>query len=701
MNSTQNIFRTSATLYANNNYDISRKQIYRKVIENCLFLQYPNTLTRGEIQRLIEVSDSLFFSDDEICKTLHDPKWNAVFDFTPDGEDYKYTLNTKEYAKLTSNPVRTLPDYIDDYLLLSNIEDNKKEVILRFLYQTYTTNLENIQRMFKLKKILIEEVVTDFNEEEAEVINGFLDWDNDDKNREIFNLVSYALEFCMLTNKKDASFQIDSLKNKTFYLDTNIIYWAIGINGEERKRKTRSFLNKFKQVNNQFALTHNTEEEFELSIKSYIKKLRKSEAPRVNSKVYTEYVSYDDVFRYYHLWKFQRFNASVELFEAFLRSEFKTFMADFEIQHDKDCPYDAESMDGQLDEYAHSIRGVSKDKPFESARFDAENVVWVSFRRGGKDNDIFATKYFLLSSDGGLRYWDSKYYSSEIPVVMQPSQWLSILLRYVERSNDDFRSFVSFLNLKTQNEVLTDEQLQYILAGISEVTSDLNKQRFYLECIIEDDFRKGLRSKDNAQLKEYAKEYSRSKLEEELHSVQQMQGQMSGTIEELSKQLIDEKQKRIEESEERKKVHANATREIESQRQRADTLQVSLSQTQAEQAKTKSDLQASEARNHEIKQSNDKLGLENIRLKKEILLIKIVFLSALIVLLIAFIVWFFCAKKNDPNWMGCLLTLIDSLDTDIQRHGAKIILGLIITVLGGFLVKQDYNAFKERHSIEA
>lgn len=51
--------------------------------------------------------------------------------------------------------------------------------------------------------------------------------------------------------------------------------------------------------------------------------------------------------------------------------------------------------------------------------------------------------------------------------------------------------------------------------------------------------------------------------------------------------------------------------------------------------------------------------------------------------------------------MGCLLTLIDSLDTDIQRHGAKIILGLIITVLGGFLVKQDYNAFKERHSIEA
>ena len=232
MASSQNIFRTSATLYANNNYDISRKQIYRKVIENCLFLQYPNTLTRGEIQQLVEERDSLFFSDDEIRKTLHDPKWNTVFDFTPDGDDFKYTLHKKEYAKLTNNPVRTLPDYIDEYLSETQIEDTQKDVILRFLYLTFTTNLENIQRMLKVKKVQFDEVPSDFTEEEAEVINGFLDWDNDDKNREIFNLVSYALEFCMLTNKKDASFQIDSLKNKTFYLDTNIIYWAIGINGE-------------------------------------------------------------------------------------------------------------------------------------------------------------------------------------------------------------------------------------------------------------------------------------------------------------------------------------------------------------------------------------------------------------------------------------------------------------------------------------
>lgn len=39
MNQQQNIFRVSAILYSNNNYIISPKQIYRKIIEDALFYQ--------------------------------------------------------------------------------------------------------------------------------------------------------------------------------------------------------------------------------------------------------------------------------------------------------------------------------------------------------------------------------------------------------------------------------------------------------------------------------------------------------------------------------------------------------------------------------------------------------------------------------------------------------------------------------------
>ena len=50
MNNTHNgIFRLSAILYANNNYDISPKQIIRKIIEDIFFCNQNNELEICEI----------------------------------------------------------------------------------------------------------------------------------------------------------------------------------------------------------------------------------------------------------------------------------------------------------------------------------------------------------------------------------------------------------------------------------------------------------------------------------------------------------------------------------------------------------------------------------------------------------------------------------------------------------------------------
>lgn len=69
MDNNNNIFRVAAVLYASNNYDISLKQVYRKVIEDALF-QLGKEVELGELAEFIEKQYSLLFTTTEIENTL-------------------------------------------------------------------------------------------------------------------------------------------------------------------------------------------------------------------------------------------------------------------------------------------------------------------------------------------------------------------------------------------------------------------------------------------------------------------------------------------------------------------------------------------------------------------------------------------------------------------------------------------------------
>ena len=72
---------------------------------------------------------------------------------------------------------------------------------------------------------------------------------------------------------------------------------------------------------------------------------------------------------------------------------------------------------------------------------------------------------------------------------MLPSQWLSIILRFLNRTNDDYKSFVNFLNLRSNEQAISGEKLQIILAGISEITADVETQRGLMNILVEIDLR--------------------------------------------------------------------------------------------------------------------------------------------------------------------------------------------------------------------
>lgn len=690
-----NVFRMSATLFANNNYQISPVQLHRKVIEDALFvLNNEDGVTLGVLSDYIEKEYFFDFDESELHKVLHDSKFNHIFEWRSATEaDTRYMLKKERRETLKQRETKTLNDYISEYLALKGLSSSNTNAIYQYLYGVFTTNVDSFRRMLEAKDVKALTAQYTPEEKEFDVINGFLDWDNEQKNIAIFNLASYALEFCLLTSKKGSNLKLESLKHKTFYLDTNILYRALGINGEDRKLRTLSFLRKLKESENEINISKITLDEYEGSLKSYIKRLRQSEAPAVRSKVYTEYITYDDIYRYYHLWASNRHNSTVDLFVDWINASMKALIDDFNIKVDSFTPYSPEKEKENIGEMAAQIMGFGKGKPFETALNDAHNITWVESNRKLGETTIFSTRTFLISSDFGLYVWDSKYHSKQTPIVVMPSQWLSLLLRYVARSKDDFRSFVCFLNIQDKEGVLTSEQINAILVGIAEMTDNVEQQKYFLETIIEREFKDGAGGKTNDQLRAIARNEAERLLQQQVDEMKAAHQELKKSVGEMQQKLdahkleterqIQAKDEQIKQAHgeiEKLKGHIESLKNDHNQEQEASASRESLKDETILQLKAQ--LQTEKNRNQFYFRRRRRISMEVLG----------------VVILIALIVWFFCSSKDSPNWMGSFLTWVETLE-DTQKVTARsalpFIFSLCLIPLGFKLVKDIFTTFEE------
>jgi len=324
---TQGLFRMSAILYARNNSStISTKQIIRKIIEDAL---YNNSSDKAiAISLLIESitkNYAITLSHEEILAVIKDQKFTENFDYYDDG-GIKVSLKNKRRKLIEQEQVnnKNLNDYIVTFVKNHNLDKSKIDVFYRFLYSVFTTNLEGFKLLLKEKSILQIDDST-FGDEDKVIINEFLDWDDKGKNEAIFNLASFALEYCMLTNKKDALFEINNLRNKNLYIDSNIIFRALGVNGEDRKLRTEQFLSKFHSVRQDLFITKETDIEIKETIDYYITKLNRATTPaaRVKPEVYLETVDIDGFYKLYFKWRVNRTDGSVSSFKTHLLAKYE------------------------------------------------------------------------------------------------------------------------------------------------------------------------------------------------------------------------------------------------------------------------------------------------------------------------------------------------------------------------------------------
>lgn len=448
---TQGLFRMSAVLYARNDSNIiSTKQIIRKVVEDALL---QNSATEAIslpslIQYIID-NYALTFSEEEISGIIYDKKFSDIFDYYSENDCLQISLKQKRRIILESNAnMKNLHDFVVEFVKIEGIKETKIEIFYKFLYGVFTTNLEGYKQLLK-EKVLIKTDDDSFSEEDKAIINKFLDWDNNEKNAAIYNLASYALEYCLLTNRQGMNLDVNILKNKYLYLDANILFRAIGINGDDRRLRTEQFLSHFSKVQQKLCITKETDSEFKETLDYYTDKIKRNTAPtmKVNPKVYIETVNIDGFFKCYYNWRINRSDTSVETFKVFLLAKYDELLKRFKIEKDVIKPYDEDKLLGKIKDYASSIRTYNEDKSYSAAEIDARNIIWLESKRNGQNEDLYQVKHFLVSSDQHLRRWDYNRNSNEIPIVILPSQWLSLILRYMERTDNDYKSFVYFLNI--------------------------------------------------------------------------------------------------------------------------------------------------------------------------------------------------------------------------------------------------------------
>lgn len=484
--------RIAAIMYAENSDIIKSSDIVRKIIQSIIVNNDNELISIEEIVIRCKQVYLLDFTENEISRIVNNSN-DFLFTKNP---DLQISLTKEKFLEKKEEISRTNIDLIID---LFTKEKEKKEDIKRLIYG-YLYKIVN-ESIISFKKSLNENIENSifknnsfdtYNEKQNLIINEFINWEHEEKNKILFNLFNFGLEYCLITSNK--KLDITGVQNKCFYLDTNIIFSAIGINGKTNKKRIINFLKKCKETKSKFFISSITDKEIKNTIDKYISDFQTFPSKNIDPSLF-EYDSRSNGFlHFYNNWKIDKLNIDIVYFNAYLNSLIYSLYQTFKIKVEEKLTFITSSEQiREEDELIQSIKRYKREKG-RVLKSDVDNYLLVKNKRKNTATTFFDVKYFFITNDHNLRRWDS-YRSSKIPIILLPHQWLSFILKFYGRTNDDFTSFVSYLNINNNHPIFPKRKLNIILSAISELTNDFEQQRFILESLIRNNFNKRVKSK--------------------------------------------------------------------------------------------------------------------------------------------------------------------------------------------------------------
>lgn len=584
--SQKDIFRLAATIYSETSDVVSDAEAQIQIIK-CMFVATGNEyLTTSEIiAKLLDVY-KYHISEDEVDEIIRAPR--GVFQSVTKDDSTAFCLTAQAYTECAEAQKHNIDSYIDLYIAEKGIVDHEgcKNAIHIYLYELTTTNINSYRVLlagkdgtqFTSSELSVD--VSDLTDPEKHLVHDFLCWDNPEKNTALGNLVYCCLEYCLLINGDSPNALLkDFIKRREVYLDTNVVFRALGINGASRQKVVTAFLNKCKQAKLKLIIAHATKKEFFDTIDYYVSQMEHYPKGNIYIGAYEQIADYN-IFAFYEQWRQTHPQFSLKYFITYIKSLYLGFVKSYGIDDDAKIPpaiYHSDDFKNVRNRYSSSIKHMKqriKDSylsdDYGYTQRDSHDATVIRYiellREKSADKDIF-----LVSSDKALRLWDMNRHDADYPVVVYPSQLFLILLKTCGRSENDYDSFVSFINIRPSSKQVSPENAHIILAGISSITEDIKVQKHLVAAVYDDDFQNVIKtSSSDADLYEKVQRICQNYLDEELKQKEAENQEIKKERDEQRTvviQLAGDIHDRDARLEEKQRIIASKTKELEEKRE--------------------------------------------------------------------------------------------------------------------------------------
>lgn len=270
-----------------------------------------------------------------------------------------------------------------------------------------------------------------------------------------------------------------------------------GINKDERQFVTESFVKKCREVGIKLYYTSETLSEIYHVIEGQIKYIRflTQEQPPVDSKTIQAIDStneFNDFYVLYYNWckssqnKFNDYLSFQKYLIRLIRNVIENLIyiniPNMELSEGKKA-FEIQCL--SLDEFKKEKR-PNKPNSKESLKVDINNILYIlSLRNKSQSQNLWQINDYIVSADQLLTTWAGTAYHG-IPIVVIPSTWLSIILRFTGRSADDYKAYCLFMGLrqhKTEDDFVTINPVELLMALSKKTTEQEIKQQIIEEIL--------------------------------------------------------------------------------------------------------------------------------------------------------------------------------------------------------------------------
>ena len=416
-----------------------------------LYQETSIALSVEELCERIEELSSLQYTEEDVKQAIV-----QINDGQIEVKDGSYALTSLGQERCRQKEKsNSLSFYVEKFLSSSEEEYtyNKSEIVdlvEKFVFLRYNENIQQIADIFD-HCVEIGSSNENFTDEEKDIINKFLNWNEEDKNKCVYTLISKAYDYCMI-NSKCASADLN-LSKFHFYIDTNILFRLLGLNGTLRQKAIETLIRKCKDSGVHLAVSNFVKQECETTINNQIdllidttSRLTALVSPSSMSFAEENSLHIDFYKKYFHWVQGKNKHKNYKGFKSYILKELSYLLKQFETDDDN-ASYKVLSEEA-FARYYNSLYDVKEDK--KTTETDVNSFMLLLDKRKSFPED----EYFMISADRRLISWLKSTFPASQSIAEHPSTWLSIMLKYSGRElKTDYESFCQFIHLPITPQV--------------------------------------------------------------------------------------------------------------------------------------------------------------------------------------------------------------------------------------------------------